>query len=199
MLKFSCMPSSKKILLFSCIADQALSIFSSDCFVWTSKHTYEIKSTTPRTAFITCLSTVPVMTPKKTFSIFLYLCSVHCEINEIPFLKWWRAGCHIILLKWRSISSLPPSTASVHQVTKWSLRTPLWSWWWILGVKHWNISMWGRLAQNGFTGCRPWLMNAFGFRPSAHFLSISVVFFWSRGSDHTGEPHSLCGTKHHGH
>ena len=82
---------------------------------------------------------------------------------------------------------------------KWSLKMPLWSWWWILGVKHWYMSLCGRLAKNGFTKHRPWLMNALGFKPSTHWLSISVVFFWSYAPHHASESCSSCSTKHHEH
>jgi len=147
MLNLLRMPSSMKTFLFSCIADYALSIFSREDSVWTSKQAYKMKSTIVRTACITRWSTVPAITPKKIFSIFLYSFPVHCETKVIPFLKWQRVGCHVMLLKRRSTSSLPPSTTSVHQLTKWSLKIPLWSWWWISGVKHWNMSVWDRLGS----------------------------------------------------
>ncbi len=158
-----------------------------------------MKSTIAWRAWTTHSSTVPTITPKKVFSIFLYSFLVHYVSIDIPVLKWQRVGCFVMLLKWQSTSLLPLSAAAVHQLMKWSLKRPLWSWWWILGVKHWNISLWGKSAQNGFTGCNPWLTNAFDFRPSACCLRISIIFLWSRGFDHASKPCSLCGTKHRRH
>ena len=155
MLNVLRMPSSSKIFLFSCIADHALSIFSRERSEWTSKRAYKMKSMTAWTSQTTRSSTVPAMTPKKIFSMFLYSFPVHCVTNEIPCLKWQRVGCRVILLNRRSTSSLPPSATPVAQLTKWSLKIPLWSWWWISGVKHSNMLVWGKSAQNGFTNCKP--------------------------------------------
>ncbi len=54
---------------------------------------YKMKSTIVQTAWMTCSSTVPMITSKKTFSIFLNLLPVYCNIKDIPSLKWWREGC----------------------------------------------------------------------------------------------------------
>lgn len=63
-------------------------------------------------------------------------------------------------------------------------------------AQRWNMSVWGRFALNSFTEHNPWLLNAFGFSPSARCLRISIVSFWFYGSDHEGKPRSLGTTTH---
>src|SRR5258708_36508378 len=67
-----------------------------------------MKSTTAQRAWTTCSSTVPAITPKKVFSIFLYSFPVHCVSTDIPVLKSRRVGCFVMLLKWRVTYSRPP-------------------------------------------------------------------------------------------
>ena len=147
------------------------------------------------------------------FLHILYLSPIHCAIKEMPLFEVakGRVPCHtfevvvnliassIYCPHQQNIKRFDVLLMPVHWLTKWALKMPLWCWWWISDMKHWNMLACGRLAQNGFTGCNPCLTNAFGFRPFAHCFSVSNISLWSHKADYTDESHSLCFTKHHGH
>ena len=80
------------------------------------------------------------MRPTKTFSIFLYSVPDHCEMVEIPLGKWCTLGCFGMAWKQASVSGLV--TSFMHQLHKWSLKTPLYNWCRMSGVSQLKMSVW---------------------------------------------------------
>lgn len=87
------------------------------------------------------------ISPTNTFSRCFALVPIHCKSVNTPFEKWWRPTFMVIAQICASSSCGPINV--LHQLNKWSLKTPLWSWWRMLGVMQEKILQWGRLAQKG--------------------------------------------------
>ena len=157
-----------------------------------------MKSRVARTTHISPGSTWPASTPRKTFSIFLYLVPVHWEIMEIPFLKCRRLAPRGMALKRRSISAFPPTTHLDAQLTMWSLKTPLWSWCSRSGVKQEDMLQWGRSLQNGLLGQSPSRINSLS-SPSLAPVMASRIVSELRRTLSSGDPNFLAPTSHRGH
>ena len=94
-----------------------------------------------------------------------------------------------------SISSFP--AIWMHQLTRWSLKTPLWSWWRMSGVKQVNMSVCGRSAQNRlYIGLIPSFVMAVTQCLLALCSRITLVRSCSCFGNCTNSPHWSCRTLH---
>src|ERR1700722_6667403 len=106
-----------------------------------------MKSSKPHAAARTLVGATPARTPRYTFCISLCSFPVHCDTDEIPFLKCHNSGWVDMAQKCSSIAVSP--TIALHHLMKWSLKTHLWSWWRMSGKMQEKILQWGKSAQNG--------------------------------------------------
>ena len=141
--------------------------------------------------------TAPMRRSTKMCCISLCSQPVHCKTNKIPFLKCHRPGYPGILRKNESILSFPAIWR--HQLTRWSLKMPLWSWWRILGVKHVNILVCGTSPQNGlYTGLIPSFVKAGTQWPLSLCWRITFNCSCYNIWNCTNSPCSSCRTIHSG-
>ena len=75
----------------------------------------------------------------------------------------------------------------VHHFTNWSLKTPLCSWWRMLGIMAVKILAWGRFLQKGSkTAHSLSSSNCLGFLPCFQWLSTLIIFSRSLSTELSG-------------
>ena len=144
-------------------------------------------------------SAAPESTPKNTFSIFLYSIPVHCETNEIPFLKCHKLVPRGMAQNWRLISASPSSKHFIAHFMTWSLKTPLCSWCRRSGVMQPKMSQWGRSSQNGLFGCNLWHVNSSVLTPAAASAITSNTLSMLHRTVSSGRPILSQAATHLGH